>query len=198
MRRGDEVLQGQKRVVAWSRLLVEDVERGAGNLVARQRVEERLLVDDAAARRIHQEGGFLHLREAGGVEQADRLRRLGAMDRDEIRLLDGGVEIVDRLVARTADRLGIDVGVVDQHVHFHSGKALGRARADLAEADDQHGLAVHIDGHVAVAVAPAPLLHHRVEHRALAPQRHHQKDAGLGDADRIGGAGDHQRQAPAG
>src|SRR6266851_4644233 len=100
---GDEVLKLQERVVGRGRLLVEDVERGAGDLVAAERVMQRLLVDDAAARGVDEKRGSLHARQPGGVEEADRLRRLRAMDRDEIGAGDRLVEIADRLVAHPPD-----------------------------------------------------------------------------------------------
>ena len=98
-----------------------------------------------------------------------------------------------RLVTHAADRLGIHVGVVDQHVHLHRAEPFGRAGADLAKADDQHGFAVEIDRHLVVAVVPAAFLDHRIHAGAAPRQVHQQVHPGLGDADRIGGAGDHQR-----
>src|SRR5205823_4854393 len=73
VRGGDEVRQGEERVVLRGRLLVEDVERGAGDAVRLQHVVERLLVDDAAARGVDDKGGALHMREPRRVEEAGRL-----------------------------------------------------------------------------------------------------------------------------
>ena|SRR5580693_3051697 len=52
VRGGNEARQGQERVVLRGRLLIQDVERGAGDAVRVQHVVERLLVDDAAACRV--------------------------------------------------------------------------------------------------------------------------------------------------
>ena len=120
------------------------------------------------------------------------------MDRDEIGARHRRVQIRHRLVAVAADRLGVHVRVVDQNGGLHRGEPPRRARADLAEADDQDSLAVKIDRHVLVAVMPAAFLDHRVHHRALTRERHRQEDTGLGDADRVRRAADHQRDVSAG
>ena len=84
----------------WHRLLLVYVETGAGELARAQRRVQRRLVDDAAARRVDQIGRRLHARQPRGIEHADRLRRLRAMDGDEVGPRQGGVEIRHRLAAR--------------------------------------------------------------------------------------------------
>jgi 2-methylisocitrate lyase-like PEP mutase family enzyme len=88
-----------QRIVLRCRFLVEDVERGAGDAVCLQRVIKRRLVDDAAARRVDDESGPLHVRQPRRVEEPDRLGGFRAMDRDEIGPRDSGVEVLHRLVA---------------------------------------------------------------------------------------------------
>jgi hypothetical protein len=101
---------------------------GAGDVVRLQRVVERLFVDDAAARGVDDEGGRLHMREPRGVEEAGRLGRFRAMDRDEVGPRQPGVEVLRRLVSHAADHLRIHIRVVDQHVGLH------RPRPELAQA----------------------------------------------------------------
>ena len=70
----------------------------------RQRRVQRRLVDDAAARRVDEIGRRLHAREPRGIEHADRLRRLRAMDGDEVGARQGRIEVGDRLAAGGLDR----------------------------------------------------------------------------------------------
>ncbi len=65
-----------ERVVLRRRLLLEDVERRAADLPRFERLEQRGLVDDAAARGVHDPHAGLHLREARGAEQPGRVLRL--------------------------------------------------------------------------------------------------------------------------
>ena len=79
---------------------------------------------------------------------------LRAVDADKIGARQRRIEIGDRLAAGGLDLGGGLVGIIDQDVHFHGQAALGGARADAAEADDQHGLAVQIVGQLAEPAGP--------------------------------------------
>ena len=64
VRREDDVLQ-LEQLRRHGGLVLEDVERGAGDPALDERVDERALVDDRAARRVHEHGGRSHRRERG-------------------------------------------------------------------------------------------------------------------------------------
>ena len=103
------------------------------------------------------------------------------------------VEIADRLAACGLDRRGRHVWIVDQHGHFHREAALGGARADAAEADDQDGLSGEVDRHVLPAILPSVLAHRRVLEKRLLGEPVHHEHGVLGDRHRVRGADHHQR-----
>jgi hypothetical protein len=61
-------------------LALEDVEPGGGDAPLAQRLRQRRVVDDAAARDVGQRRGRLHLRQLG---RADRVVRGGRIRHDE-------------------------------------------------------------------------------------------------------------------
>ena len=135
----------EQRMVRLRRLLCEHVEAGAGELAGGQRRMQRRFVDNAAARGVDEIGRRLHPAQPGGVEHADRLRRFRAVDADEIGARQRGIEIADRLGACGGNLRGRLERVVDQNVHLHRQAPLHGARADAAEADDDHGLAEQVE-----------------------------------------------------
>ena len=72
MRRDDDVVELEQR--ARVRLLREDVERGARDLAGLERSDERILVDELAARGVDRAHAVAHLRERGRV-RASRASR---------------------------------------------------------------------------------------------------------------------------
>ena len=92
MRRGDDVVEREQRAVG-ARLGGIDVETGGSDPARHQRLVERFLVDDPAARGVDQHHPGLGLAELFGTDQADRLRGLGEVDGDEVRLRHQRVEV---------------------------------------------------------------------------------------------------------
>ena len=97
MRRRDHVLQLEQR--AGVRLLREDVERGRGDLARPEGFEERVLVDELAARRVHESDAVAHLREDFGAHRAARLGAQRQVQRDKVGRC---IEVVGRLRALDA------------------------------------------------------------------------------------------------
>ena len=100
---------------------------------------QRLFVDQSAAGDVDDERGRLHRGELLGADHAGGLRRLGHVDREEVRL---GDELVERQELH-AELLGAsrgDVGVVRDDAHVERGEARGDESADAAESDDADGL----------------------------------------------------------
>src|SRR5665213_3598355 len=84
MRRDDDVLDLAIGMIERQRLDVKHVEAGAGDLLLVERVEQRLLVDDRAARGVDQIGGLLHQPEFfRGDEPARAVAEL-KMDRHDV------------------------------------------------------------------------------------------------------------------
>src|ERR1700737_2173315 len=72
MRRRQYVVQRPERVRRRQRLNVEYIDRRAGDVLVRQRADQRLLVDDRPARFIDQPGRWLHSLQLRGPDQATR------------------------------------------------------------------------------------------------------------------------------
>ena len=84
-------------VVGVDRLLLEDVEARAGDLAGAQRLDERRLVHDRAARDVDQVGSRLHQRELRRADQVVRLVGQQAGDDDEVGFAQ---QLVERHAAR--------------------------------------------------------------------------------------------------
>src|SRR4051794_17077512 len=93
VRRDDDVVELEERVVGGRRLLLEDVDRGAGDGPVDERPMQRLLVDDRAARRVDEIGGGLHQRELARADQLARRLVEVARDTDEVRLAQQRLEV---------------------------------------------------------------------------------------------------------
>src|SRR5580698_649987 len=72
MRRRQHIIQRPEGVRRRQRLHAEYVDRRAGDLLALQRADQSLLVDDRSARRIDQPGCCLHSLQLRGPYQAAR------------------------------------------------------------------------------------------------------------------------------
>src|SRR3979411_3010350 len=70
-----------------------NIERDAAQTALIERLGERILVDDLAARDIDQDAALFHQRETVLVEEARRLRRPLAADRGDICIGEEAVEI---------------------------------------------------------------------------------------------------------
>ena len=116
------------------RLVLEHVERGAGDHAVTQRDGECGLVDDGAARGVHEVGVVAHAGERRGVDQVARLRQERRVERDDVRAGEQLVEL---------DPTGLvavhGVGVDDLHPERTG--ASGDRLPDRAEADDAERLA---------------------------------------------------------
>ncbi len=79
----DDVVELDERRVG-ARLDLEDVDAGAGDLAAADRVGERGHLVDAAAGGVDHAHAVLHLRELLGAEHADGVLGLGQVHGDEV------------------------------------------------------------------------------------------------------------------
>ena len=144
MWRDEHVLHGPQRRGRGQRLLDRDVERGAPDLPSRERVDERLLVDRAPARRVEKIRGGLHAAERIGIDQLLGFRRQRAGEGDEIGLRQQRVEAGHRVhrirVAGTGARVTADA----DHAHVERLGELRQQAADLSETDDQQRLAAKL------------------------------------------------------
>ena len=124
------------------RLVLEDVEPGAGDLAVLKHLDQRILVDDVAARRVDDVGGRLHQRQPARRQQMEGRRRRRAIDRDDVHAGQHLVEAfpIGRLqLVLDGRQHAVAVVIVDRQA-----EGLGAARhrgADAAHADDAEALA---------------------------------------------------------
>ncbi len=123
----------------WSarrRLVHEHVHPGAEQVAAVQGVHQRLLLDDAAARRVDHDGIRLHARQLTGADHAGRFLGQRGVDGQELHLTQ---QFVQRRGARDAQTLEFalwDVGIVGHHVHAQALGAVRHHAADPAQPDN--------------------------------------------------------------
>ena len=118
------------------RVLIPDVQDGAADPLRGERLEQRLLLDDGAARDVDDDG--VGRKEAQRIlpDECSGLRGLRAGyeeivgDLRQIFHGRGQLDLVGGLGAR-----------VDGHLHVQRGRNLGAAAADVAIADDAYALA---------------------------------------------------------
>ena len=120
------------------------------------------------------------------------------MDGDEIGLRDDRIKVGHRDSAGGFDGRAVDIGIINQNAHLQRQAALHHARANAAKPDHKDRLFRQVDRELQKAVRPSSLAHHRVMRHAALGQREHHEHRLLGDGNRIGRAGDHQRHAPRG
>ena len=121
--------------------MLEHIEPGAGELALLQHPDQRVLVDDVAARRVDHIGRGLQQREAAGGEEMERSGGRGAVDRDDVHAGQHLVEAlpVGRLqLVLDLRRDALAVVIVDRQAE-RLGTA-GDGGADAAHADDAEPL----------------------------------------------------------
>ena len=179
--RHDDVRLVEQR--AGVRLRAEDVERGGGDLPGAERVEQRGLVDQLAAGRVHDPHAVLHLRDRLGVDHAARLVVQRQVQRQEVGAREHAVERVV-LDAELAEALGRDERVVGEHAHLEADRAPGDLLADPPEAEHAERLLRELDA-APLRALPAALLERRVRLRDVARERDEQADRVLGRRDDV-------------
>src|SRR5262245_2920855 len=97
MRGKNQVWNFAQSRVARQRLLFENIERRPTDLPARQRFDERCLVDQATARAIDQPDTTSCLRQATGIEEMMRFGREWSVQRKKIGQRQKLIEILEQL-----------------------------------------------------------------------------------------------------
>src|SRR5262245_14939868 len=143
MRREDDVVHLAQWMIGGQRLDVEHVEPGAGDLVLPQRRQQRRLLDDGTARGVDDVGRRLHQAELLCADEAARALRQDHVDGDEVRLAE------QLLLAHVTDTgllalLRRQVLAPGDDPHAERLRDLGRAGAELAEAENAEGQAFEI------------------------------------------------------
>ena len=183
VRGDDDVGAGEDRVLGEG-LGGEDVEGGAAELAGLEAGEEVVELDQLAAGAVDEAGAVLHLADRRGVDQADRLRRLRHVQRDQVGPAEQVGELVAPLDPEFAEALGGDELVEGQDLHVEALGAGGDELADAAEADHPERLAVEL-GALELGPVPAPGDQRFVRLGDVAEQRQGQRHRVLGGGDRV-------------
>ena len=86
MRRRHDPRRVAVGMIGGQRLDIEDIEAGAGDLAALDRLDQGVFVDDGPPRGIDEIGARLHVGQCLGVDGAPAAVRQDQMDRNDIRL----------------------------------------------------------------------------------------------------------------
>jgi hypothetical protein len=173
VRRDDDVVELDQRPAV--RLLREDVERRSGQLAALQRLDERVLVDELAARGVDEARPVDHARDHLRVDDPARLGTERQVERDELRVGERRLHRLGALDAELAEALLRDERVVRDHAHPEPGGAARDLLADPAEAEDGERLVRELDPAPARAL-PAAVLQRGVRLRDVPGERDEEPD----------------------
>jgi len=145
VRHDQAVVERQQRIVGRDRLRVGDVERCIRDLARHERVVERRLIDDWAARRIDQDRSGLHARQRPRIDQALGGRRQRDVEAHEIGLRQQVVQVdAHRAQLARGFRLG---RIRVQHPHLEAAGTAGYRLADAPHTHDAQRRAVHVLAH---------------------------------------------------
>ena len=177
-------------------LVVEDVERGPGDLSGLEGFGEGLLDDEFAAGAVHDADALLHDLERGRVDEAFGLAGEADVQGEVVGLLEDLVDGDEGDVVLAGDDGG-DEGVVAEDVHAEAGGAAGDFEADAAEADDAEGFAAQL-GALQGFFLPLAGVHGGVGAGDEAGHGDHEAEGEFGDGDGVGAGGVHDDDAAMG
>ncbi len=165
-----------------ARLAFEHVKARRRDPLLAQRVGERRVVDDPAARDVRERRARLHQRELGRADRVMTLRRVRQHEHDVI-----GLHEQRRLRHVFGVELGLDLGrdaraVVIDHAHAEAARAARERLADAAHAEHAERRAVNVRAEKAVVrpLAPLPRAQPVLGFGDPPRGRHHQRPAEIG------------------
>jgi hypothetical protein len=159
------------------RLLGVHVEAGSRHLPALEGLEQRLVVDQLAARGVHDADALLGLGQQVLADEVFRLRREHRVQRDEVGGLDQLFEGEKRDVHRFRHGRR-DEGIVGDDLHAERTAAGRDLASDAAEADHPQPLALQLDAGERLAV-PLAGLHRGVGGGDVAREGEHHREGQL-------------------
>ena len=174
----DDVVALQQRVVRAGRLQHEDVEPRAEEPTGLEGREERVLLDDAAARGVDDHGADRQGRELLVTEHAAGLVREGRVDGQEVRTREHGAKVVEQLDLQLVGATPVDVRVVRRHLHAEPLRLARHERADTTEANHPEPRRLDLPAQVSAVPLPAP--QELVGARHASGRREHEGDGELG------------------
>ena len=170
MRRDNNLVQCQQRVIGWHRLLDEDIERRSGDLARLDCRVEGFLIDQSATRAVDDPHAILHLCKSGLTDNAARLVGQRRMNSQEIGVAQYLVKRRNLDPGLCRDFTG-DEWIVGDDLHRQPERPRGDDLSNIAQPDHAKRLPCQIDTHKALLV-PLPGLELGVRLRDLPRQRH--------------------------
>ena len=163
---------------------------GAGDRALLQCLEERVFVDEHAARGVDDHGRGLHQRQPRGVDQPVVLGIARRVDRQVVAARKQLFERADKLDVPALAKLQVRYWLVGEHGHLETARALGDALADAAKPHDPERFAPHV---ARDRPRPRVAARHGVQFDDTARDRQHQAHGQVGDGPVVGalGGGDH-------
>ncbi len=134
------------------RLRPEHVERSAGHLAGPDRSDERVLVDQSAARGVHDTDTVFHLLERRPVEEPLGLVVQREVEGDDVRLRVDLLGRRRRLDTELAEAIGRDEGIVGDDAHAEAERTVRDLASDAPEAQHAERLPGELDPGEALAV----------------------------------------------
>ena len=186
MRRRDHVRMRQEPLrcrILRRRFLRHDVDCGAAQMSRIQRSDQRLGVDDAAARAVDEHRARAHRGEPAGVDETHGLRGKRNVQRHDVGVAQQFVQALERDVEGAGAR-GRDIRIVRDHVHAERFGAMRDVTPDAPKADDAERLPIQLVPDERLAI-PEPGLHGRVRARDVAHGRQEQREGLLRRGDRV-------------
>ena len=180
------VRRAPQRTVRGERLLRECIDDGAAQLSALQRIHQRGLLDDAAARHVHRDCAALETRELPPADHALGLFRERGVHRDDVGDVEPVLERDEPPDLQRAEALFTDVWIVAVHVHAESEGASRDLPTDASHADDHERLSLELRAEELGAV-PLAGAHGRRGVRKVPQQPDQRSEKELSDRDRVSG-----------
>ena len=193
MRHQDDVVHAREGRFRLQRLALEHVEARARDRAPVERRDQRLLVDDGAARGVDQVGRRLHRRQLRLADEVARLRVEGRVHGDVVGAAQQLVQRLHALDAVGAEHALAEVGVVRDHVQAERLGARDDRPRDVAQRHQPQRLAADGSHRAERAGPPAAVAHGRIEQRQLlraGEQQEHRLVGHLGLAE-VGEVRDH-------
>ncbi len=160
---------------------MKHVETGADTALA-QRGQQRVAIDQRAARRVDQHRARLHQRQSPGIEHPARIGADAEVQAHHVGLAQQVVELADPLRAGLGRAAAIGAETPGQHLHAQRLARHGGTPADRAQADNaQRRPARAAD----VVGRPVPRAQGTVHLGNAAQAAEHQRDGVLGDLVRV-------------
>jgi hypothetical protein len=180
VRRADDVLEVEQRVVPRRRLVLPHVEARGRQPAAREGLEERALVLHGTARGVDVDRARLHEGEGLLADHVLRLGRERRVAREDVDLRQELLQALHRLRTATPHLVVRHVLVVAEDAHADGPRELRHPAADVADADDPEGLARELrvaDTLARIALgAPVPAARHPVDQERALDAREHQHE----------------------